>query len=298
MRDLSGTRPKLNRQVYVLAGAWDRRRRWERIKWSDERSSNNWPTSHTNWRQIKRMGWGDQVCVRSSNNCPSSRTSWKQQIKRMGWDDQMRCLQKVDQVHLLSRDGWRGWDGMMRWEVFKQLTKFTYFLKTDEEDGMGWSDERSSSNWPSPRTNWRRMMRIGWDDQMKGLQTIDQVHVQTGDGWRGWIGWSDERSSNNWPSSRTSWRRMKRMRWDDKMRGLQTINQVYLLSGDGWRRQNETIRWEVFKQLTKFTYPLEMDEEDGWDDQIRSHQSINQVYVLSGDRWRRQDGIIRWEVVK
>ena len=33
-------------------------------------------------------------------------------------------------------------DGMIRWEILKQLTKFTYWLETDEEDGMGWSDER------------------------------------------------------------------------------------------------------------------------------------------------------------
>ena len=30
----------------------------------------------------------------------------------------------------------------------------------DEEDGMGWSDERSVNNWPSLRTSWWRMKRI------------------------------------------------------------------------------------------------------------------------------------------
>jgi hypothetical protein len=54
------------------------------------------------------------------------------------------------------------------------------------------------------------MKRMGWDDQMRGLQTIDQVHVLPGD-----------------------WRRMKRMGWDDQMRGLQTIDQVHVHPGDG-----------------------------------------------------------------
>ena len=36
------------------------------------------------------------------------------------------------------------WDGMIRRQVFKQLSKFTYELETDEEDGMGKSDERYS----------------------------------------------------------------------------------------------------------------------------------------------------------
>jgi hypothetical protein len=33
-----------------------------------------------------------------------------------------------------------------RLEVFKQFTKFTYKLETDEEDGMGLSVERYSYN--------------------------------------------------------------------------------------------------------------------------------------------------------
>ena len=36
-----------------------------------------------------------------------------------------------------------GWDDQMR--VFKQLTNFTYFLKTEREDRIGWSDERCSN---------------------------------------------------------------------------------------------------------------------------------------------------------
>ena len=41
----------------------------------------------------------------------------------------------------------QGDERTMRWEVFKKLIKFTYPLETDEEDG--------------------------WDDQKRGLQTID-----------------------------------------------------------------------------------------------------------------------------
>ena len=63
-------------------------------------------------------------------------------MKRMGWDDQMRDVKTIDQVHVRSGDGGRGWDGMIRLDIFKRLTKFTYHLETDEEDGMG-SNERS-----------------------------------------------------------------------------------------------------------------------------------------------------------
>ena len=58
---------------------------------------------------------------------------------------------------------------------------------------------------------------------------------------------------NNWPSSRTLWKQVKRM-----------------------------IRWEVLKQLTKVTYFLETGEED---DQTRSRKTINQVHVRPGDVW-------------
>ena len=164
-------------------------------------------------------------------------------MKRMGWDDQMRDLKAIDRVHVQTRDRWRWWDGMIRWEPLKQLTGFTYKLETDEEDGMGWSDERSKNNWPISRTCWRRMKRMGWDDQMRDLKTIDQVHVLAGDGWRGWS--------------------------DDQMKDLKTIDQVHVLAGDGWRGWDGMIRWEILKQLTKFTYALETDEEDGmgWSDE-------------------------------
>ena len=156
----------------------------------------------------------------------------------MGWDNQIRGLQTIDQVHVLARDKRRGRDGMIRWEVFKQLTRFTYFLETDKEDG--WSDERSSNNWSSSRTRWRQMRR-GWDgmtrwevfkqltkftylletDEEDGMGWSDEVFKQLTkftyelktdkeDGMR----WSDKRSSNNWPGSRTPWRRTKGMGWE------------------------------------------------------------------------------------
>ena len=123
-------------------------------------------------------------------------------------------------------------------------TSWRQMKRIGEDQMIRWED---INKWPSSRTNWRKMKRMGWDDQMRAFQSIDQVHVPTGDGWRGWMGWSDERSSNNWPSSHTFWRQMEKMGWDDHMRGLRTINQIHVLSGDGWRRQNGTIRWEVFK---------------------------------------------------
>ena len=188
MRMLSETRQKHNWQVYVPAG--DRWRGWERIRWSDERSSNNWPSSRTHWRRMTKTGR----------------------------DHQVRGLKTIDQVHVHSRDGWRRWDGIISWEVIKKLTKFTYFLETDEEDGMGWSDESSSNNWPSSRTHWRQMKRMGWYDQIIRLQMTKFTYRLVMEEEDRMV-WSDERSSNNWPSSRTVWRPMKRMGWDDQMRG-------------------------------------------------------------------------------
>lgn len=135
------------------------------------------------------------------------RTCWRW-TKRMEWDDQIRGLQTMEQIHILSGDGWKGWGEMIGWEVLKELTKFmyyllqtrmgwgdqmrdiqkqfakiTYSLKTDDEEGIGWSDDRYSNNWPN--------------------------HIRTGDGWRDGIVWSDERSSN--------------------------IDQVHVRTGDGWK---------------------------------------------------------------
>ena len=153
-------------------------------------------------------------------------------MKRMERDDQMGGLQTIDQVHVLPEDGWRGWDGVIRWEVIKQLTKSTFELETDDEDRMGWSDERSSNNWPSSRTNWRLMKRM---DRMIRWEVIKQLtkftySLETDEedrmGWSDedfiqmtkftytlerWKGWSDKRSSNDSPSSHTNWRQMKRM---------------------------------------------------------------------------------------
>jgi hypothetical protein len=59
-------------------------------------------------------------------------------MKRKGQDDQKRRFQTIDQVHILSGDGRRGGDTMIRRKVFKQLTKFTYLLETDEEESDEW----------------------------------------------------------------------------------------------------------------------------------------------------------------
>ena len=161
-------------------------------------------------------------------------------MKRMRWDDQMRDLKLIDQDHVLSGDGWRGWDGMIRWEI----------------------------NWPRSRTNWRRMKRMGWDDQMRDLKLIDQVHVPTGDGW------------------------------DDQMRDLKPIDQVHVLSGNGWRGWDGMIRWQILNQLIKIMYKLETDEVDG-DNQMRDLKSNDKVHVLPGDGWRGWDAsvMIRWEIL-
>ena len=155
-------------------------------------------------------------------------------MKRMGWDDQIRHLKTIDQVHVRAGEGWRGWDVIIRWEILKQLTKFTYELEKDEEDGM--------------------------DNQMRDLKAIDQVHVPPGDGWRGWDGiirWEilkqlikfHVQTGDGWSG------------WDGIIRWevlKQLTNVTYLLETD-----DGIIRWEILKQLIKFTYELETDEEDG-----------------------------------
>ena len=55
------------------------------------------------------------------------------------------------------------------------------------------------------------MERMGYDNQMRGIQTIEQVHVQPGDGWRGWGTMIRQGVFNQLTSSRTPWRWMKRM---------------------------------------------------------------------------------------
>ena len=50
----------------------------------------------------------------------------------------------------------------------RSLDKFTYFLETDEEDGMGRSEERSVIN---DKFTYRLETdeEVGCDDQMRGL---------------------------------------------------------------------------------------------------------------------------------
>ena len=35
-------------------------------------------------------------------------------MKRIGWDDQMGDLKSIDQLHILSGDGSKRWDGIIR----------------------------------------------------------------------------------------------------------------------------------------------------------------------------------------
>jgi hypothetical protein len=181
----------------------------------------------------------------------------------------MRGIKTINQVRVRSIDGWREREGWSDEKDPNNWQKFTYKLETDEANGIGFSDERYSKIWPSSRTVWRRMKRKRRDNQMRGLRRID-------------------------PSSRTSWRRIKRMIRYEMFKQLS-----YILSGDGWR-WDRMIRREIFKQLsvTKFTYSLETDEEDGmgWLDKRYSNNWL--IHVLSWDIWRGCDGMIRWEVVK
>ena len=154
-------------------------------------------------------------------------------MKRVGWGDQIRGLQNFDNVHVHTEGGWRERDGMIRWEVaFKQVTKFTYFLQTDEEDGM-----------------------IRWEVFKQLTKSTYFLETDEEDG----MGWSDERSSNSWPRSRTSWRQTKE-------------------DGMGWSN-------EVLKQLTKFTYKLETDELR-WLNASEGYSKNCQVHIRTEDAWR------------
>jgi hypothetical protein len=98
-----------------------------------------------------------------------------------GWDDQIRCV----------------------WP----MGKFTYFLETDEENGMRLSDERCPIN--------------------------QQVHVLPEDGRRGWHRIIRQWVSDQSRSSRTNWRQTKRMGWNDQTIGLPSIHKfTYFLETD------------------------------------------------------------------
>ena len=165
----------------------------EAIEWSDELSSNNGDNSHTFWRCMKNMirwkifkQWTTKftyflmtVEIRRDiyKHWPCSRTSWWR-MKRKGQDAQMRGLQTIDQVHIHPGDRWKERNGIVRWEVFKQLTKTTYELVTDEEVWM--------------------------DDQKRGIQALTKLTYELGTDEEDGMGKSDERYSNKWPRLRTT----------------------------------------------------------------------------------------------
>ena len=154
--------------------------------WYGERYSNIWPKFTYS---LETMGQDDQIRIQTI--WPSLHTSWRW-IKRMDWDDKARYS-----------NSW---------------PKFTYSLETDEDDQI----RGIQTIWPGSRTSWRRIRRLNWEGQRRGIQSINQVHIQTGGGWRGWHGMisGPGRYSNKWPSLHTSWKPMKRMGWDDQMRSL------------------------------------------------------------------------------
>ena len=157
----------------------------------------------------------------------------------------------------------------------------TYDLETDEGEGIGWSDERFQT---IAQVN-VLSGEDGSDDQIRGILTIDQVHVHPGDTRRKWL--------------------------DDQVRGIQTIDQFLVLSGDEWggrwwsdetvfkltkftyelKTHEEDVTLEVFKQLTKFTYDLETDEEEGvyWSDERYCYWPSS----LARTSWRGRNRMIK-----
>ena len=167
----------------------------------------------------------------------------------------MISIKIIDKIHVLSGgDEWRGRDKKMKWAFSNIWQKFTYELETDEEEGLGWSDERYYNS-PTSRTSWRRRKRKEYGDQMRDFQTIDKIHVRAGDGSRG----SD---------------RMV------QMTSMKKIDHVHVPPGDGWRGREEMIRRKVSKQLTNLTYRLKADKKDGMIIKLEVLQFTNFTYVL------------------
>ena len=301
-------------QVHVRSGdGW-------REGWSNERHSKNQLIKFTYGLEIdKEKEMGDRMRGNQTINLvhvpPGD--GWKR-------GDRIRGIKKINQIHVRPGEEWWGregrsderysnysnsrtiwWrmkrkDGIISWEVFLRMTKFTYRLG--------------------------RMKRKERNDQLRGLKTINQVHVLPGDGWRcdrmircevykqlshilsgnGWrwdmirryskinqvpysletVGWDDEmKSIKNLTNSRTFWRQMKRMRWKDQMWGLKTIVNVHVRTGDRWRGCDRMVRSEVFVQIDpKFTYSLMTDEDGtGWSDERYPNNLTKFTYKLETD---------------
>ena len=163
----------------------------------------------------------------------------------------MSDLKTIDLVHVQAGDRWmRGWDGMIRWVILEQLTKFTYNLGTDGEDGM-----------------------IRWVICIFSVKTIGQVHIHSGDGWRGWDGM---------------------IRWVI----LRKIDEVHVHSGDDWRRWDGMTQMRDIKTIDQLNVRSEGMERMGQDDQMRDHKTIEKVHLLPREGWRGWDGMMGWEILK
>ena len=125
----------------------------------------------------------------------------------MGWSDE--GIQAIDKIHILAGDGWRKWDGMIRWGVLKQLTKFTYWLETDQGNGIGWSDKgiQKIDQFTYFLKTEEEGRVIRWEVFKQLTKFTYSLETEEADG----IGWSDGGYSINLQSTRTAWKRMKGM---------------------------------------------------------------------------------------
>lgn len=80
----------------------------------------------------RQKRWNGMIKREACNQSRSSHTFWTDKEDRTEQSDKRSAINS--QVHILPRDRQRGWDDQTRglWLVHK----FTYFLKTDKEDGM------------------------------------------------------------------------------------------------------------------------------------------------------------------
>ena len=157
---------------------------------------------------------------------------------------------------------------MIRWDVFKRLIKFAYFLEVDKEDGMGWSEDIYKKNWPSSRTSWARRRGDGMISWEVLKQLIELTYILYRCRERDGI-----IRSEIFKQLTYTYELVAGMGWDDQTRDLQTIDHVHVHPGDGWRK------------------------EKGWSEE-RYSNNLPQVHILSRGRRRGWDGMIRREIFK
>ena len=102
---------------------------------------------------------------------------------------------------------------------------------------------------------------------------MDQGHILPGDRWRKWD---------------------QMIRWEIFKKNVE----VHILSGDHWRGWDGMIRWEILNSRPSSRTLWRQMKKMGSDDQMRDLKTFDHIHIHTGDRWRRWDGMIRWEIFR